>query len=381
MRACRTLSGAIAFLVAQSLGAQSWGQNGIAVREIGGAGFLARKINNSAQVAGSLNDVASVYDANTGLLHYVADAGAGKSYATDINNVGQVVGYGYNSANTIARAFISDGGWTRDIGSLGGSSTFAFGINNVGQIVGYSFLPGDAALHAYIGDGVSLRDLGTFGGRYSNAHAINDRGTAVGYSYFPFDQLQHAYTSSGGTMTDLGAFGPGMYSVAGDINNAGLVVGAGETAMTPDGDLISYRAFVSDGTSLRDLGTLGGGDSSAGAISDAGYIGGYATDIANRFLGALWEQSDTGYSIYSLQELVNQRSGTDGWFFDSIQDISQDSRFILAYGGNTNTGARGYYVLDAGEAPVTATPEPSALLLLVTGFGMAGLWTFRRARA
>lgn len=76
------------------------------------------------------------------------------------------------------------------IGTLGGASTYASGINDAGQVVGYSYVAG-GALHAFITgpDGMSMRDLGTLGGNgNSYANGITGAGQVVGDSY-PGDTL------------------------------------------------------------------------------------------------------------------------------------------------------------------------------------------------
>ncbi len=52
----------------------------------------------------------------------------------------------------------------------------------------------------------SVTDLGTFGGRYSYAYGINDSGQVVGHSRTSNGQI-HAFLSDGSTMTDLGTLG------------------------------------------------------------------------------------------------------------------------------------------------------------------------------
>ena len=73
-------------------------------------------------------------------------------------------------------------------------------------------------------------------------------------------------------MTDLGTLG-GMYSHGLAINTAGQVTGDASVA----GE-VSDHAFRSDGTTMTDLGTLGGANSSFGfAINTAGQVTGYAS--------------------------------------------------------------------------------------------------------
>jgi probable HAF family extracellular repeat protein len=111
------------------------------------------------------------------------------SYATGINNAGQIVGYGGFGPDAATRAFSITGATSVDLGTLGGNSSIAEGVNNSGQIVGYSALVGDVDSAAFIygtSEGVmldlnSLTDLtGTGFVRLETAYAISDNGYIVG---------------------------------------------------------------------------------------------------------------------------------------------------------------------------------------------------------
>jgi probable HAF family extracellular repeat protein len=78
--------------------------------------------------------------ASGGVQYTVTDLGTlggSESFATGINNSGQVVGYCYNSNNATNRAFLYSGGSMQALGTLGGASSEAYGINSSGQVVGY----------------------------------------------------------------------------------------------------------------------------------------------------------------------------------------------------------------------------------------------------
>ena len=72
-----------------------------------------------------------------------------------------------------------------DLGTLGGSYSYASAVNDSGQVVGYSGTAGSFASHAFSWTQKGgMVDLGTLGGSdgYSSASAVNDSGQVVGSS-------------------------------------------------------------------------------------------------------------------------------------------------------------------------------------------------------
>jgi probable HAF family extracellular repeat protein len=189
----------------------------------------------------------------------------------DINDRGQIV---------TGQDFIWQDGVKTHLGSLGGNATFASAINDVGQVVGHSHLvadcpPGGCGWHAFLWQDGTMTDLGTLGGYVSEAFDVNNRGQVVGESptvrarngEIPF----HAFLWEDGVMTDLGTLG-GRWSTAAAVNDRGQVVGS---SLTRSGE---EHAFLWQDGVMTDLGTLRGKNGATGAfaINDLGQVLGYS---------------------------------------------------------------------------------------------------------
>jgi probable HAF family extracellular repeat protein len=201
-------------------------------------------------------------------------SGGYESFATAVNSRGQVVGEALNTVpddfsmagpgfqTFQTRAFLWQNGTMQDLGTLGtGPDAVAQFINERGQVVGWSytssapntscpfFLP--LALGSFIWDEKNgMRDLGSLGGTCAVATGVNDQGIVIG------DNVDDNMIERGflwdGSIKDLGGTLGGNQTTAEAINQAGQVVGIGTLA----GDLLFHTTLWKHIGEITDLGTV-----------------------------------------------------------------------------------------------------------------------------
>jgi probable HAF family extracellular repeat protein len=243
-------------------------------------GSWATDINNSSQVVGfapqSPLPAAFIWDSVAGLQYLGTLPGGTNSGAEGINDLGQVVGYS-NSAETEDRAFVWDNtGGMQSLGTLYSTDTqsFAVDINNSGTVVGFS---GTEFWRSFIWtSSIGMVDLGLPRGYTSTrAEAINDEGMVVGYvlsGHSESSSRAFLWTNQQGIRL-LRMVKDGIGHRAHAINNQGQIVGEGASLE----DANQYRALYWFHGQLLDLNTLLPADSgwilrSATGINDLGQI-------------------------------------------------------------------------------------------------------------
>jgi probable HAF family extracellular repeat protein len=329
---------------------------------------IGLSINDNGQVAGYVLDEHLFSEAFiTGFdgIGTTKLAGLSERYdftlPSDINNTGQVVGESPNNEG-IRRAFITgpDGMGMRDLGTLdGGIYSFAYGINNAAQVVGQSQVIRDVVrdAHAFITgpDGVGMRDLG---GGTSVAYDINDSGQAAGFF------SSHTFIT-GPDGVGMAWITPLNYipndeivilqgeEVPPSINNSGQVAGSSFVLHSTE----RFKVFIShafvtgpNGRDVTDLGTLGGSESHATGINDAGQVIGSAetsAGINHAFITGL-----NGNGMIDLNSLVDLPQGV---ILTEAMDIN-----------------------NKGQVAVIAIPEPHSYAMLLAGLSV--LYALSRRR-
>jgi probable HAF family extracellular repeat protein len=229
---------------------------------------LAADVNSSGMVVGttitSSGTRATVW--RNGEAEYL---GPPDGYATAVNDSGVVAGGGRHGRR--GSAFVHQGGKTIWIDA--GEWSAAQDINSSGQVAGY--LEDKNRFRAFLWTaGAGVRTLGTLGGRNSYANGVNDAGIAVGASNTASGAL-HAAMFGADRVIDLGTLG-GRKSGAYGINNLNQVVGYSYDAQNRS------RAFLWDNNRLIDLNSLidplaGWTLAEAYGINDRGQIAGIGT--------------------------------------------------------------------------------------------------------
>jgi len=192
-----------------------------------------------------------------------------RSYGHDINSAGTVVGESTVNDGVRGGGAVWFENSAVNVGTLGGMQSSARAINDRDEVVGDSTLAnGDT--HAFLWRRGRLTDLGTLGGHNSHAVDINNNGQVVGTSVTATGD-EHAFRWHHGHITDLGTIRSDTASSALAINDAGQVlVSSNRGVNTPT------HGFLWNGGQRRDLGGLGGRDTTPTALNNLGQVAGRA---------------------------------------------------------------------------------------------------------
>jgi probable HAF family extracellular repeat protein len=206
--------------------------------------------------------------------------GAAASYASALNDRGQVAGYFYDGQKW--QGFLYDNGHFKGLAAPKAAATYADSLNDVGQIAG-GYTDANSNDHIFVrhADG-TFQDLGVFGIDPS-ALAVNNQGRVlIGMN----DGVRnHTYLSRPGSvgLEEVPSLIQNGSVSAGDMNQWGMVVGTASVDAS-NGDEHAYLYFEGK---IKDLGVLPGGDSTWGyGINDFGQTVGQAYQAPKPIYGA-----------------------------------------------------------------------------------------------
>ncbi|MFG0329894.1 MAG: hypothetical protein ACF8PN_08355 [Phycisphaerales bacterium] len=239
------------------------------------------------------------------------------SEALGINDSGASCGYDNRQFFRFRAATWSETGQVRILTGLGGDNSWAFDLNNRDEVVGWSELsPGSGDRRAVLWrDGIPI-DLGDLGFPHSEAYAANDLSQVAGMSWLPSRYLR-AFIWEDGVMTDLGTLG-GNSSVATDINELGWVAG---TSQSPTE---TFGVVWIDGLPQ----VLEGRGASPSGLNNLGDVVGSCLSVVESRQLSIWIDQ----SVYELRDLVAPNHRWDfadpAWSF--VEDIN-DNRQIVGW--------------------------------------------------
>lgn len=320
--------------------------------------FDAAALNRAGLVVGTAQGGAAVWSPTA--TTYLGTLLPG-SQGLAINGDGAVAGIVGDSGFVLANGALS---------TFGEPATWATSINDAGQVAGFTTSGGLGVRRAFIQSGGAYTELPTFGGEISVANAINASGQVAGYASVTvgddwFDPQRYAALYRDGRQINLGSLG-GVFSEANDINDAGFVAG---WSGLDDG--FGERPFLYSPLDerLHDLGTLGGAVARANALNNAGTVVGLS-DIGG---ADGFDYHAFIYGAGGMADLNHLVGGLGDWRLTTATDIN-DAGQILAQACRALEECRAVR-LDL----VTPVPEPGGVALMGGGLALL-LWHARRRR-
>lgn len=329
----------------------------------GYADTFASDINDRGEVVGLATNHQPYADRafywNNGIMTDISPGP--NSTATGINNSGQVIGHyeprDQNGYSMGIVGFILDGGTTVYLPQIG-SAVYPMDINDNGWVTG-NLTSWDyfTKLHAFVWDGQQMLDIGTLPGGDFDTYGlgINNSGQVVGRS------ACKAFSWEGGVMSELSS-GSGSYAEA--INSLGTIVGFSGGGTCSAGEALIWNSS-GDATILGDRGP--GFVSIPSAINDLGVVAGFSRDSSPYGVYAtLWSPTD------GIVDLQTEVLGPAGWAWSRAESINNLGQIV---GIGQTIGTDGTLSL-VKSFVLTPVPIPAAAWLF--GGALSALGVLRR---
>lgn len=338
-------------------------------------------------------------------IHNLGTLGGDYSIATDINSLGQVVGYSerpphlHNGVDEVSfpHAFLSapGGGAITDLGPSEFDVSSANAVNNAGRVAGSTLLGGSLQTALVTGPNGASLPVGPFnppfdgslnGAAFLVARDLNNHGQVLGYDVF--GTRSFLTRPDGVTLTNL------PYSPGGRVNDAGQVAytgldnqayiwseSTGERALAPDSAFstatdinnlgqvvgrVGQNGYISapDGGALSFLGTLGGAYADPVAVNNLGQVVGMSETADGQVHAFMTNpEGKTLVDLETLEAIV--QAGWSNLVVAAINDAGQIA------GTGTIDGKRRAFFL----SPV---PEPATAMLVMAGLVPLMMKSLRR---
>jgi probable HAF family extracellular repeat protein len=318
----------------------------------GGTRSSVAAINNAGEAVGSVGGGSSVCPA--GCLVVWIDGtptplgsvpGATGADAYGINNAGQVVGTELMAGNQLAVI------WNNGTPTLLPSpapqytQTFATSINDAGQVVGQAADQAGSSNEVLVAtewNGLTPTVLGLLAQCTDpDAFGINNNGLVVGAIYCADQAVAVVWHGTTATLLPGLKPGAGIHGVAHAVNNLGVVVGVAATSS----GTVAAAAWANG--AVTNLGTLTGYRSSAAAINSRGIIVGESATVDYSVPHAvIW--SRIGAAPEDLNSLISNTAAAE-IVLTGATGINE-SCAIVANGYNVSTRAATAYLLTMIDA-------------------------------
>jgi hypothetical protein len=227
-----------------------------------GIGTIAFGTNNSGRIVGVIgNPYQYGFLYSNGVYTTLNFPGATQTWATDINDPGQIVG-SYSTGNAVAGFLYSNGIYTTISFPLAGSDTWVWGINNSGLIVGtINTGHGEVGFIYSNGNFTILSDPLASPADFPDTQAfgINNSGEVVGRFRSADGTAGYGFLYSSGIYTTLSAPEAATNTWAYGINDRDEIVGvAGNSSFLYDNGTYSTIGFGLEAFDINNRGDIVG---------------------------------------------------------------------------------------------------------------------------